>query len=97
MGILKTAGADPTHDNDEGRVDVYEAAVSTGTGGAGTATVSWDRDFDTGSPKVFATGDASGASVNVTARGSSQCTVDVTGGPASSTVNVDVIAIGKSP
>jgi len=95
MGIVKRARADPTHADGEGDVDAYEVSVSTDSSGVGSATVSWAEAFKTSSPTVVAsildnTGDA-----YVSARGSSQATVEVANGPASTSVTVAVVAIGE--
>lgn len=95
MGIVKRARADPTHDDGEGDVDAYEVDVSTDSSGAGNSTQSWAEDFDTSTPTVVASVlDAQGEAY-VSARGSSQATVEVVNGPASTTVTVAVIAVGE--
>jgi len=95
MGIVKRAGADPLHDDDEGDIDAYETDISTDTSGNGSSTVSWAEDFANGSPKVIVTGDDDG-DFYVSARGSSQCTVNVSGSSTTSgSVTAYIVAIGK--
>lgn len=91
MGKVKSSQADPTHDG--GDVDVYEVDVSTGTGGAGSTTKSWAENFD-GTPTVIPSVIDDAGDAYVSARGSSQCTVEVTGATASSTVTVGLWVVG---
>lgn len=95
MGIVKRARADPLHDDAEGDIDVYEVSVDTGTGGAGNATLSWSEDFETATPTVVASVLDDAGDAYVSARGTSQCTVEVENSTASTTVTVAVIAIGE--
>jgi hypothetical protein len=89
MGKAKTAFGDPTHDG--GDIDVYETTVSTDGSGNGSTTVSWSEDFDS-TPTLLvssASGEAGWSAV-----GTSQATVDVSGGDTSTDVTVSVMAIG---
>lgn len=95
MGIVKRARADPSHDDAEGDVDAYEVSVSTGTGGAGSATVSWSEAFVASNPTVVASVLDDAGDAYVSARGSSQATVEVENSTASTTVTVAVVAIGE--
>jgi len=81
-------------DRDNSRVEVHTVDVATGTGGAGTAAVTYDEAFADGTVFGFATPQTSGAIATVTAAGSSQATVDIASGPASTTVTVNLLVIG---
>jgi len=81
-------------DRDNSRVEVHAVDVATGTGGAGTATVTYGEAFADGTVFGIATAQTSGAIATVTAAGSSQSTVDIASGPASSTVTVNLLVIG---
>lgn len=92
MGIIKTGRADPTHDQDEGDIDAYEVDVALDSNGDGSTTVSWEKQFGTSTPKLHVS--ASAGIGGWSARGASQATVTVSGGPADGTVTVTVIAVG---
>lgn len=78
---------------DDQRVEVHATDVSTGTGGSGSSTITWNEAFLDGT--VFAVGSPdSDARVHYSSLGSSQGTVNVAGGPASSTVTVYTIVVG---
>lgn len=80
----------------DSRVELHAADISTGTGGAGSTTVNWNESFADSEVYAFATAQ-SDATAFVSSAGSSQATVEVSGGPASTTVTVNVLAAGTDP
>lgn len=75
------------------REEVHAVDVGTGSGGSGSATVSWNEAFASG--EVYPTGNPDAdARVHFSSAGASQATVNVEGGPANSTVTVFVRATG---
>lgn len=80
---------------DDTREEVHAVDVATGSGGAGSSTVTWDTEFDGGEVYVTGTPNAD-ARVFASAAGASQATIEVAGGPANSTVTVYVRATGPS-
>lgn len=91
---IDRAAGQPWNEDDT-REEVHAADISTGTGGAGSTTVTWETEFDGGEVYVTATPD-SDARAFVSSAGASQATVEVAGGPASATVTVYVRATGPS-
>lgn len=81
MGNLKRSRFDPTHDNDEGDVDVYEVTTD-----GGSTTLTYDEPFDE-APALIVSGESGDAGWS--ARGASQATIT---GTADDTVFV--VAIG---
>lgn len=80
---------------DDSREEVHAVDVATGSGGAGSSTVTWETEFDSGEVYVTGTPD-SDARVFISSAGASQATVEVAGGPANATVTVFVRATGPS-
>jgi len=91
---IDRAAAQPWNADDT-REEVHAVDVATGSGGAGSSTVSWGTEFDGGEVYVTGTPD-SDARVFVSSAGASQATVEVAGGPANATVTVYVRATGPS-
>lgn len=81
MGILKSAFGDPTHEDVEGDVDVYEV-----TAAGGSTTLTYDEAFDE-APKLIVSGETGDAGWS--ARGASQATITATADDT-----VFVVAIG---
>lgn len=92
MGILKTARSDPTHDDAEGDIDVYERTVETDEDGNARTLVRYERAF-TEEPKLLVS--SSAGVVEWTGRGQSQVMVSVRGGPDDGEAVVTVLAIGS--
>jgi len=74
------------------RAERHVVSVSTDTSGAGSTTQSWDGEFS-GNVEAVATAKAD-ANAFISSIGTSQATVEVSGGPASTTVDVVVLATG---
>lgn len=74
------------------RAEVHSVDVSTDSNGDGSATQSWDRNFE-GNVRVFTELPESGDSW-VSSKGDSQATINVGGASANATVTVEVIAFG---
>jgi len=74
------------------RMERHVVTVSTDTSGAGSATQSWDGEFR-GNVECVATATAD-ANAFVSASGASQGTIEVSGGPANTDVDVVVLATG---
>jgi len=92
MGTLKRSRFDPTHENAEGDVDVYETTIDTSS--TTTSQIDHDEAFDD-TPTVLSVdvvddeGDAYRAS-----GGASQTTVEVANTPTDATVTVVVALVG---
>jgi len=67
MGILKRSRGDPTHENAEGDVDVYEVTTD-----GGSTTLEYDEPFKT-APALIVSGENGDAGWS--ARGASQATI----------------------
>lgn len=74
------------------RAETHSVDVSTGSGGGGSATVSWDDGFS-GNVRVFPALPEQG-DVWISSKGGSQATVNVANVTANSTVTVEVVAFG---
>lgn len=81
MGILKRAFGDPTHEDDEGEVDVYTVTVA-----GGSTTLTYDEPFDE-APKLVVSGQTGDAGWS--ANGPSQATITATADDTAT-----VVAIG---
>ena len=93
MGILKRSFGDPTHENAEGDVDVYQTTIDTSS--TQTATISHDRDFAE-TPTVVSVDvvdDKGEAWKN--SGGASQTTVEVVNTTTDATVTVTLAVAGK--
>jgi len=88
--LIDSGRGDPT------RADMgwerHVATITTDTSGAGSTTVTWDEEWD-GNAEAQATAKAD-ARAFVSSIGNSQATVEVSGGPASTDVDVVVDATG---
>jgi len=93
MGIVKKSRFDPTHQNDEGDVDVYETSINTST--TQTSQIDHEQDFDE-KPTVLSAdvvddqGDAWRSS-----GGAAQTTVEVANTTVDATVTVVVALVGE--
>lgn len=81
MGTLKRSRFDPTHENAEGDVDVYEVTTD-----GGSTTLEYDEPFDE-EPALIVSGENGDAGWS--ARGTSQATITAGDGDT-----VFVVAIG---
>ena len=91
VNLIESGRADPTR-ADYG-MERHTVTISTDTSGAGSTTASWDEEFD-GDAEAVATAKAD-ARAFVSACGNSQATVEVSGGPASTDVDVVVLSTGQ--
>lgn len=76
------------------RVEVHAVDISTGTGGAGSATVSYEEGFAGSEVYPLITGDE-GGDWFVSSAGASQATAEVENATASSTVTAYLLVVGK--
>lgn len=75
-----------------GTAEVHSVTISTDANGDGSATVNWEDGLP-GTVFVIATGRGAG-DVYCSAAGPSQATINIVGGTASATVDVDVLGVG---
>lgn len=91
MGTVKRSRRDPTHEDAEGDVDVYEREVETGEDGTARTMFRYDREFDE-EPRILVSSSAGIAEWS--GRGTSQVSVSVRDAPADANVVVTVLANG---
>lgn len=89
MELINSSNSYP---NLGGTAEVHSVTITTDANGDGSATVTWDDNLP-GTVFVVATG-RGGGTIYCSAAGNSQATVNVVGGTASATVDVDVLGVG---